>query len=59
MKKAFLEGLSAAAASVPADADIHRFVGSKNGRDVMVRGQIRVRELVAGLMELYGSAGRA
>jgi fructose/tagatose bisphosphate aldolase len=59
MKRAFLEGLAAAAAGVPPDADIHDYIGAKTERDVMVRGQARVRDLVSGLMGLYGSAGRA
>jgi len=64
MKQAFLDGLTAAAGAVPAGAvpagaDIHEYIGAKTRRDVMVRGQERVRELVAGLMQLYGSAGKA
>jgi fructose-bisphosphate aldolase class II len=59
MKRVFLEGVREAAAAVPADADVHAYVGAKSARDVMVRGQARVRELVAGLIRAYGSAGRA
>ncbi len=59
MKRAFFEGLTAAAADVQAGADMHRFIGSKTPHDVMVRGQVRVRQLVSGLMRAYGSAGRA
>jgi fructose/tagatose bisphosphate aldolase len=59
MKRAFLEGLTEAAAAVPPGADIHQYIGAKTARDVMVRGQARVRDLVSGLLRLYGSAGRA
>ena len=59
MKRAFLEGLAEAAAGVPTGADIHDYIGAKTARDVMVRGQARVRELVSGLMRAYGSAGKA
>jgi fructose-bisphosphate aldolase class II/tagatose 1,6-diphosphate aldolase GatY/KbaY len=58
MKLLFLEGVREGIAGVPPDADIHAYVGAKTERDVMVRGQARVRELVAGLMKVYGSSGR-
>ena len=59
MKLAFLEGIREGAASVQPDADIHAFIGAKTEKDVMVRGQARVRELVSGLMKTYGMAGKA
>ena len=63
MKRVFLEGLAEAATRAAADvaggADVHLSIGAKTGRDVMVCGQARVRELVSTLMRAYGSAGRA
>jgi ketose-bisphosphate aldolase len=59
MKRVFLEGLQEAAAGVPAGADIHAYIGAKTPQDVMVRGQARIRKLVADLMRLYRSAGAA
>jgi ketose-bisphosphate aldolase len=59
MKRVYLEGVRDAAAAVPPDADIHAFIGAKTPRDVLVRGQAKVRALVEGLMHAYGSAGRA
>ncbi len=63
MKRVFLEGLAeaaaGAAAAVTGGADVHLYVGAKSERDVMARGQAKVRALVSGLMRAYGSAGRA
>jgi fructose-bisphosphate aldolase class II len=59
MKRVFLEGVQKAAAGVPADADIHAYIGAKTPRDVMVQGQARVRDLVSDLMRLYKTAGAA
>jgi len=59
LKQAFLEGIREALPEVRPGSDIHAHVGGKAAHDIMVRGQARVRALIADLMRRHGSAGRA
>ena len=59
LKQAFLDGITEAAASRPADLGPHELVGSHGPADVMEAGKRRLVPVIRRLIGLYGSAGRA
>ena len=59
MKVTFLAALREVLAAVDREAVIHRYIGSRTRDDVLVSGARAVEDMVAGLMEAYGSAGKA
>ena len=59
LKEVFLAGMREAMAALPETPYIHDIVGSHAPTDILVAGQQRMRQLVADLMRLYGSAGQA
>jgi fructose-bisphosphate aldolase class II len=58
-KRAMLSGIRDALALLPERANVHRAIGSREEGDVLGRGKARMKEEVARLIVLYGSAGRA
>ena len=59
LKRAFLDGLTAAVTSTAADASPHDLLGSHGSADVLGAGRDRMVGVVRDLMRLYGSSGRA
>ncbi len=59
LKRALLEGLSAAAGAVPEGASPHDLVGSHRDSDLLEAAKPGLVEKVRSLTRLYGSAGRA
>lgn len=59
LKLEFLAGVQAALGALPAPLNIHDVVGSRFPVDLLLQGQAGVRPVIAELMQLYGSAGRA
>jgi fructose-bisphosphate aldolase class II len=59
LKMTFMGALREAIAGMTDEVTIHRYVGSRTRDDVLVRGACAMEDMVAGLMEAYGSAGKA
>jgi len=59
LKRAFLDGLTAAVASTAAAASPHDLLGSHGPADLLGAAQPRLVEVVRGLVRLYGGSGRA
>ena len=59
LKRAYLEGLSEAAASVPDGTSPHALIGSHKRSDLLEAAKPQLLEKVRSLTRLYGSAGRA
>lgn len=59
LKQVFLEGVREALREIPDRPNIHHYIGSRDESDVMHRGKAKVKALIADLIELYGSAGKA
>jgi fructose-bisphosphate aldolase class II len=59
LKRAFLEELKEATATVPADRNPHEALGSHGRGDVLEAAKLRMISTVRGLIRLYGGSGRA
>jgi len=59
LKKAFLEGVQGGLASLTPETDLQHLIGSHVETDVLNQGKNRMKAEVAGLIRLYGGAGRA
>jgi ketose-bisphosphate aldolase len=59
LKRAFLDGLTAAVTSAAPDASPHDLLGSHGPADVLGAGKDRMIRVVRDLIRLYGSSGRA
>jgi ketose-bisphosphate aldolase len=59
LKKAFLDGMRASVAGLPADVNVHDVLGSHSGADVQHAGKERMCAAIRQYMRMYGSSGRA
>jgi ketose-bisphosphate aldolase len=59
LRRAFLGGLAAAVAALPAEPDVHAVIGSHGPADVLRAGQTPMVEAVRRLIRQYGGRGRA
>lgn len=59
LKQVYLEGVRQAIQALPQVVNIHTVIGSRKETDILVQGKQRVKQEIAALMKLYGSAGRA
>ena len=59
LKRAFLDGLTAAMTTVAPDASPHDLLGSHGSADLLGAGKDRMTAVVRDLIRLYGSSGRA
>jgi len=59
LKRAFLDGLTAAVASTAGDASPHDVLGSHGPADLLGAAKPRLVEVVRELIRLYGGSGRA
>jgi ketose-bisphosphate aldolase len=59
LKRAFLEGLTAAVTSTASGASPHDLLGSHGPADLLAVAKLRLVEVVRELIRLYGSSGRA
>jgi fructose/tagatose bisphosphate aldolase len=59
LKRAFLDGLTAAVTSATPDASPHDLLGSHGSTDLHGAGKDRMIRVVRDLIRLYGSSGRA
>jgi ketose-bisphosphate aldolase len=58
LKQEFLAGVREAVGALPAEFNVHDFVGSRYDTDILLAGKRRVARLIGELMQLYGSAGQ-
>lgn len=58
LKQEFLAGVRAAVGALPAEFNVHDFIGSRYDTDILLAGKQRLARLIAELMQLYGSAGQ-
>jgi fructose/tagatose bisphosphate aldolase len=59
LKQEFLAGVRDAVGALPDQVNVHDRVGSRYDTDILMAGKQRLTRLVADLIQLYGSAGRA
>jgi len=59
LKQEFLAGVREAVGALPSQFNVHDFVGSRYDTDILLRGKRRAAELIADLIQVYGSAGQA
>ena len=58
LKMAYMGALRKAIAEIDSEVTIHRYLGSRTSDDVQMCGARAVEDMVASLMEAYGSAGK-
>jgi ketose-bisphosphate aldolase len=59
LKRAFLEGITEAVRTLPAEVGYHQVVGSRKAADILQQGKVRMREEVARRIRLLQDPGRS